>query len=428
VRSELLIGMDKILKFDLSLICEYPVADGLAAQAHDVDPAGPIEGEMMTDKAESADSRVTGENGRRILRRDPNPHLFRPISFRSVTVRNRIMLSPMCQYSAQDGMPNDWHFTHLGARAAGGAGIVCTEAVHVAPRGRITQYDLGLWNDAQRDGLARIAGFIAAQGAVPAIQLGHAGRKASVGRPWDGTGPVPVSQGGWSTVSASAKAYADGWPTPAELDAAGIQAELDAMAQATRRARGAGFQIIELHAAHGYLIHQFYSPLSNARTDEYGGSFDNRIRFLNESLEAMRSEWPDDLPLFVRLSVTDWVEGGWTLEDSVRLCKVLKDRGDVDLIDCSSGGNDPRQQIPIHPGYQVPLARQIRAETGLATGAVGLINAPDLAESIVANGDADLVLLGRGLLADPHWPLKAATTLKAQNVVWPVQYERSNIF
>ncbi len=382
----------------------------------------------MTDKPESADSRVTGENGRRILRRDPNPHLFRPISFRSVTVRNRIMLSPMCQYSAQDGMPNDWHFTHLGARAAGGAGIVCTEAVHVAPRGRITQYDLGLWNDAQRDALARIAGFVAAQGAVPAIQLGHAGRKASVGRPWDGTGPVPVSQGGWSTVSASAIAYADGWPTPAELDAAGIQAELDAMAQATRRARDAGFRIIELHAAHGYLIHQFYSPLSNARTDGYGRSFDNRIRFLYESLDAMRSEWPDDLPLFVRLSVTDWVEGGWTVADSVRLCKVLRDRGDVDLIDCSSGGNDPRQQIPIHPGYQVPLARQIRAETGLATGAVGLINAPDLAESIVANGDADLVLLGRGLLADPHWPLKAANTLKAQNVVWPVQYERSNIF
>ncbi len=376
----------------------------------------------------STDSRVSGENARRILRRDPNPHLFRSITFGSVTVRNRIMLSPMCQYSAQDGMPNDWHFTHLGARAAGGAGIVCTEAVHVAPRGRITAYDLGLWNDAQRDALARIAAFVAAQGAVPAIQLGHAGRKASVGRPWDGTGPVPPHKGGWTTVGPSEMAYAKGWPTPAALDASGIQSELDALAQATRRAREAGFKIVELHAAHGYLIHQFYSPLSNDRTDAYGGSFDNRIRFLLDSLDAMRSEWPDDLPLFVRLSVSDWVEGGWTVKDSVRLCHVLKARGDVDLIDCSSGGNDPRQQIPIHPGYQVPFARQIRAETGLATGAVGLINAPDLAESIVANGDADLVLLGRGLLADPHWPLKAANILKAQNVVWPVQYERSNIF
>lgn len=382
----------------------------------------------MTEPAAAADSRVTGENARRILRRDPNPHLFRPISFRSVTARNRIMLSPMCQYSAQDGMPNDWHLTHLGARAAGGAGIVCTEAVHVFPHGRITRHDLGLWNDMQRDALTRIAGFIASQGAVPAIQLGHAGRKASVGRPWEGTRPVPVSEGGWNTVSASAKAYAADWPVPDALDGNGIQAELDALATATRRAREAGFQIVELHAAHGYLIHQFYSPLSNLRTDEYGGSFDNRVRFLIDSLEAMRSEWPDDLPLFVRLSVTDWVDGGWTVDDSIRLCEILKARGDVDLIDCTSGGNDPRQQIPIHPGYQVPFARQIKAETGLSTGAVGLINAPDLAESIVANGDADLVLMGRGLLADPHWPLKAANALKAQNVAWPVQYERSNIF
>ncbi|MDX1819321.1 MAG: NADH:flavin oxidoreductase/NADH oxidase [Paracoccaceae bacterium] len=382
----------------------------------------------MTASSTSTDSRVTGENARRILRRDPNPHLFRPISFRSVTARNRIMLSPMCQYSAQDGMPNDWHFTHLGARATGGVGIVCTEAVHVSPHARITPHDLGLWNDAQRDALARIVRFVSAQGAVPAIQLGHAGRKASVGRPWEGSIPVPASDGGWNTVAPSARPYADTWPTPAALDRDGIQAELDALAQATRRAREAGFQIVELHAAHGYLIHQFYSPLSNARTDDYGGSFDNRIRFLIDSLEAMRSEWPADLPLFVRLSVTDWVTGGWTVDDSLALCQILKARGDVDLIDCSSGGNDPRQQIPIHAGYQVPLARRIRAETGLPTGAVGLINAPDLAESIVANGDADLVLLGRGLLADPHWPLKAANALKAQNVTWPVQYERSNIF
>ena len=382
----------------------------------------------MSDTTASADSRVTGENARRILRRDPNPHLFRPITFRSVTVRNRIMLSPMCQYSAQDGMPNDWHFMHLGARATGGVGIACTEAVHVSPHARITPHDLGLWNDAQRDALARIAGVVESQGAVPAIQLGHAGRKASVGRPWEGSIPVPAANGGWNTIGPSPLPYADGWPAPAALDSAGIQAELDALAQATRRARQAGFKIVELHAAHGYLIHQFYSPLSNTRTDAYGGSFDNRIRFLIESLAAMRSEWPDDLPLFIRLSVTDWVEGGWSVDDSVALCQILKARGDVDLIDCSSGGNDPRQQIPIHPGYQVPLARRIKAETGLATGAVGLINAPDLAESIIANGDADLVLLGRGLLADPHWPLTAAHALKAQNVTWPVQYERSNIF
>lgn len=387
-----------------------------------------IGNDIVTDKTASADSRVTGENARRILRRDPNPHLFRPITFRSVTARNRIMLSPMCQYSAQDGMPNDWHFAHLAARATGGVGILCTEAVHVSPHARITPFDLGLWNDAQRDALARIVRFVVSQGAVPAIQLGHAGRKASVGRPWEGSSPIPPAEGGWETVGPSPLAFAAGWPQPAVLDAAGIQSELDALAQATRRAREAGFQIIELHAAHGYLIHQFYSPLSNDRTDGYGGSFDNRIRFLIASLDAMRSEWPDDLPLFIRLSVTDWVDGGWTVEDSVKLCQILKARGDVDLIDCSSGGNDPRQHIPIHPGYQVPLARRIKAETGFATGAVGLINAPDLAESIVANGDADLVLLGRGLLADPHWPLKAATALKAQNVTWPVQYERSNIF
>ena len=374
------------------------------------------------------DSRVSGEDGRRILRRDPNPHLFRPIRFRSVEVRNRLMLSPMCQYSATDGIANDWHFVHLGARAVGGAGIVSTEAVHVSPRARITRHDLGLWNDAQRDALARIAAFVEAQGAVPAIQLGHAGRKASVGRPWEGSKPVPEAEGGWPTVSCSETPYAAGWPVPAALSEAEIGDEMAAMAAAARRAREAGFRILEIHAAHGYLIHQFYSPLSNSRTDGYGGSFDNRIRFLTESIDAVRVEWPDDLPLFVRLSATDWVEGGWTLGDTVRLARLLKARGDVDLIDCSSGGNDPRQQIPIHPGYQVPLAHEVRQQAGIATGAVGLLNAPDLVESVIANGSADLVLIGRGLLADPHWPLKAANALKAQNVTWPVQYERSNIY
>ena len=376
----------------------------------------------------TTDSRVSGENERRILRREPNPHLFRALRIRSVEIRNRIMLSPMCQYSAADGMPNEWHAVHLGARAVGGAGIVCTEAVHTEPRGRITRHCLGLWNDAQRDSFKRIAGFIEAQGAVPAIQLGHAGRKASVGRPWEGSRPVAADAGGWPVVSASPLPYADGWPEPAELAPDEIRHCLDGLAAAARRARGAGFRIVELHAAHGYLIHQFYSPLSNRRTDAYGGSFENRVRVLHESIAAVRSEWSAELPLFLRLSVTDWVDRGWQLDDSIRLAQVLKDAGDVDLIDCSSGGNDPRQTIPIHSGYQVPLAAAIRSQSGLPTGAVCLLQSPDLAESIIANGQADLVVLGRALMADPMWPLRAATALKAQNVSWPIQYERSNIF
>ncbi|MFQ5660635.1 MAG: NADH:flavin oxidoreductase/NADH oxidase [Gammaproteobacteria bacterium] len=374
------------------------------------------------------DSRTSGENGRRILQRDPNPHLFRPITFRSVTVRNRIMLSPMCQYSAEQGLANDWHFVHLGARAAGGAGIVSTEAVHVEPRGRITPHCLGLWNDNQRDKLQRIAAFIAQQGAIPAIQLGHAGRKASVGRPWEGTRPIPKSAGGWEVISASDRPYANGWPVPTPMSHEEIKEAMKIFSNAVCRARQAGFKILELHGAHGYLIHQFLSPLSNFRNDGYGGSFENRIRFLLESIDAARREWPDELPLFLRLSVTDWVEGGWDVGDSIQLASLLKQRGDVDLIDCSSGGNDPRQQIPIYPGYQVPFAQKIRETAGMSTAAIGLIQSPDLAESIIANGQADLVVLGRALLADPVWPLRAANKLKAKNVTWPVQYERSNIF
>lgn len=382
----------------------------------------------MAETMQVANSGTSGENVRRILRRDPNPFLFRPIKIRSVEVRNRIMLSPMCQYSATDGMANDWHFVHLGARAAGGAGIVCTEAVHVAARGRITKHCLGLWNDQQRDKLAKIADFIGSCGAVPAIQIGHAGRKASVTRPWEGAIPVSESDGGWSTVAPSPKPYADGWPMPRELGQDDIDDELQAMASAAKRAREAGFKILELHAAHGYLTHQFYSPLSNFRADRYGGSFENRTRFLFETVDAVRSEWPDDLPLFMRLSVTDWVPGGWDLEESVRLVGLLAARGQVDLVDCSSGGNDPRQVIPIYPAYQVELARAVKQRTGMLTGAVGLINSPDLAESTIASGAADIVLLGRTLLADPVWPLRAAKVLKAGNVKWPVQYERSDIF
>lgn len=374
------------------------------------------------------DSRISGENERRILKRDPDPHLFRPVTFRSVTARNRIMLSPMCQYSGQEGLSSDWHLIHLGARATGGTGIVFTEAVHVEPRGRITRHCLGLWNDEQRDRLARIAAFVEARGAVPAIQLGHAGRKASVGRPWEGTRPVPVSEGGWEVIAPSALPYAKGWPMPKAMSGDDIDTAIAVLQAAVRRARQAGFKLLELHAAHGYLIHQFLSPLSNQRRDQYGGSFDNRIRFLLDSLAAVRREWPEELPLFLRLSVTDWVEGGWDLEQSIRLVTLLREQGQVDLVDCSSGGNDPCQRIPIHPGYQIPFARSIRQRTGLPTAAVGLIHSPDLAESVLANGDADLVVLGRALLADPIWPLRAAATLKAGNVAWPVQYERSNIF
>ncbi|MBL3555191.1 MULTISPECIES: NADH:flavin oxidoreductase/NADH oxidase [Marinobacter] len=355
--------------------------------------------------------------------------MFRPIRFRSVEARNRIMLSPMCQYSGENGLSNDWHFVHLGARAAGGVGWVFTEAVHIEPRGRITPNCLGLWNDEQRDRLARIASYVADQGAVPGIQLGHAGRKASVGRPWEGSHPLRADTGGWEDlVSASALPYASQWQVPEAMNQNQIDESLEALKSATRRAREAGFQALELHGAHGYLIHQFLSPLSNQRTDEYGGTFENRIRFLQESIAVVREEWPDDLPLFLRLSCTDWVDGGWTLDDTVRLATLLRFQGDVDLIDCSSGGNDPRQQIPIHPGYQVPLSQAVRTRADIATGAVGLIHSPDLAESIIANGQADLVILGRALLSDPAWPLRAAAALKAENVEWPKQYERSNIF
>ena len=374
------------------------------------------------------DSRTSGEDDRRILRRDPNPHLFRPITFGSVTVRNRIMLSPMCQYSATDGLMNDWHFVHLASRAVGGAGIVCTEAVHTEPRARITKYCLGLWNDAQRDAMKRVVDFIATQGAIPAIQLGHAGRKASVGRPWEGSRPVSAADGGWAAIGPTSEPYAEGWPAPTAMTKAMIRKSLEELASAVRRAREAGFRIIDIHAAHGYLIHQFYSPLSNLREDDYGGSFENRIRLLLETVDAVRSEWPLGNPLFFRISVTDWVEGGWSVEDSIALCKILKARGDIDLVDCSSGGNDRRQQIPIHPGYQVPLAAAVRAATGMRTGTAGLIHSADLAESIVANAQADLVVIGRALLADPYWPLRAAGQLKAASVKWPVQYERSNIF
>ncbi|MGD9920261.1 MAG: NADH:flavin oxidoreductase/NADH oxidase [Pseudorhodoplanes sp.] len=368
------------------------------------------------------------ENARRILQRDPNPHLFRQLALRSVSARNRIMLSPMCQYSATDGLANDWHYAHLAARAVGGAGIVCVEATHVEPRGRITGHCLGLWNDEQRDALARIAAFVAQQGAVPAIQIGHAGRKASVSRPWEGTLPLKEDAGGWTVIGPSDVPYAQGFPVPLAMDSETIAQVKEAFRMAARRARIAGFKILELHAGHGYLFHQFFAPVSNRRTDEYGGSLDNRARLLLETIDVVRTEWPLELPLFVRISLTDWVPGGWDIGEGLTLCRMLRARGDVDLIDCTSGGNDARQRIEIHPGYQVPLAERVRREVGIATGAVGLIGSPEMAEEVVANGRADLVILGRALLSNPHWPLHAANALKAKNVSWPVQYERSNIF
>ena len=370
---------------------------------------------------------MRGENERRVLQRDPNPHIFRPLALRSVSTRNRIVVSPMCQYSAIDGMPNDWHFQHLASRAVGGAGIVFTEVTHIEPRGRITPYCLGLWNDGQRDALARISHFIKAQGALAGIQIGHAGRKASNARAREGGRPLTPDAGGWEVIAPSPIPYADGHLMPLEMDQKTINSTLDLFAASARRSREAGFDVLEIHAAHGYVIHQFLSPLSNQRTDRYGGSFENRTRFMREAIDAVRSEWPDSLPLFVRISATDWVGGGWDLEASVQLAKVLKADGKVDLVDCSSGALSPHQKLTVHPGYQVPFAAAIRNGAGIATGAVGLINSADMAELIVANGQADLIFLGRAMLGDPYWPMHAAKALRVQ-FPWPWQYERGDIY
>ena len=355
------------------------------------------------------------------------PHLFRPIAFRSVTAKNRITVSPMCQYSATDGMPDDWHLQNLASRAVGGAGIVFAEATNVEARGRITPQCTGLWNDAQRDAFARIVRFVKTQGAVAGMQLGHAGRKGSSARPWEGGKGIAPERGGWDIIAPSAIAFADGHPVPREMDEKTIAATVAQFAASARRTREAGFDVIEIHGAHGYLVSTFLSPITNRRTDRYGGSFENRTRFLLEIVDAVRSEWPDDKPLFVRLSCSDWIEGGWGLEDSVKLAQVLKAGGKVDLIDCSSGGVDPRQKIDLKPGYQVPFAAAIRARAGIATGAVGMISRPELAEEILASGHADLVIMARAFLNDPYWPLHAARALK-HKLPWPKQYERGDIF
>ena len=350
-------------------------------------------------------------------------HLFEPLTLRSVTLRNRIGVSPMCQYSCQDGLATDWHLVHLGSRAVGGAGLVMVEATAVEARGRISPEDLGLWSDAHAQPLARAASFISAQGAVPGIQLAHAGRKASTFRPWAaGSGEVARELGGWETVSPSAIPFSPSYPKPVALTREEIHGITIAFVAATLRALGAGFKLIELHGAHGYLGHSFLSPLANHRTDEYGGSLENRARFLLETTRQVRAAMGEALPLCVRLSCTDWAEGGFTPQESVQVSRWLKDAG-ADLIDCTSGGLAAQQKIPVGPGYQVHLARQVRAEADVPTASVGMITEPAQADEIVRSGAADLVLLARAELRDPYWPIHAALALGHPAPI-PPQYAR----
>ncbi|MCX6055211.1 MAG: NADH:flavin oxidoreductase/NADH oxidase [Chloroflexi bacterium] len=350
-------------------------------------------------------------------------HLFDPLTIGSITLRNRIGVSPMCQYSYEDGLSNDWQLVHLGSRAAGGVGLVITEATAVEPNGRITPFDVGLWSEEQIGPLKRVTDFIKSQGAVAGIQIAHAGRKACTGRPWEGGKPVlTTDQKYWQVVGPSPIAFSSEHQTPHELKKEEIQKIQKKFADAATRALRAGFEWLELHAAHGYLIHSFYSPLSNHRTDEYGGSFDNRTRFLMETLDGIRKVWPEDLPLTVRISGTDWVEGGWTVQDSVQLSQMMKEMG-VDLIDCSSGGNIATVNLSLGAGYQVPISETIRKGAGIATATVGLISSPAHADEIIRNNRADIVLLGRELLRDAYWALHAAKTLGITGPV-PVQYLR----
>jgi 2,4-dienoyl-CoA reductase-like NADH-dependent reductase (Old Yellow Enzyme family) len=350
--------------------------------------------------------------------------LFDELGLRGVTLRNRIGVSPMCQYSSADGFADDWHFVHLGQFAVGGAALVLTEATAVVPEGRISPQDLGLWKDEHVDMLARIGRFVRAHGAVWGSQLAHAGRKASTAQPWKGGGPIGAGLGGWSPIDApSALAFDAEYQTPRALDAAGIRRVIDAFRDAARRALAAEMQIVEVHAAHGYLLHQFLSPLSNQRRDEYGGSFENRVRIVREVIRAIRDVWPDALPLAVRLSATDWHEDGWTTDETVELSRLLHADG-ADLIDCTSGGLVPRVRISVGPGYQVAFAERVRREAGVSTASVGMITNPAQADTIVRSGQADVVLLARELLRDPHWPLRAARELR-RDVPWPPQYERA---
>ena len=356
------------------------------------------------------------------------PHLFSEFRLKDITLRNRIGVSPMCQYSSDDGVANDWHLVHLGSRAVGGAGLIICEATAVTSDGRISPQDAGLWKDAQIEPLARINRFITAQGVVPGVQLAHAGRKASTQRPWDGHGQVPESAGGWLPAGPSALAFdPSNERVPHELSREEIAGIVDAFRAAAARSLAAGYRWLEIHAAHGYLAHEFLSPLSNKRTDEYGGSFDNRLRFAVEVTRAVKSVWPESLPLTMRISATDWTEGGWTPDDSVELARRLKAEG-VDLFDCSSGGNVPHARIPVAPDYQVFLSEKLRREAGVVTAAVGMITEAQQADAIIREGRADMVLLARELLRDPYWPLHAAKELGADEALkdaTPPQYARA---
>lgn len=349
--------------------------------------------------------------------------LFSSLSIRSVTLKNRLVVSPMCQYSSVDGFANDWHLVHLGSRAIGGAGLIFTEATAVSPEGRISPQDLGIWKDEHITMLRRITEFISAYGSVPGIQLAHAGRKGSTPPAWEKSRVLPESEGGWETVAPSPIAYRAGDPVPHELSTAEIAQVVADFRAAASRAIEAGFKVIEIHAAHGYLLHEFLSPVSNQRADDYGGSFENRIRILLEVIAGIQEVWPDDLPLFVRISATDWVENGWTPNDSVALARVLLTKK-IDLVDCSSGANVSGVRIPVKPLYQVPFADRIRKETGMPTGAVGLITTAAEAESVLQAGSADLIFMARQMLRDPYFPRHAAKELR-EAVNWPVQYERA---
>jgi 2,4-dienoyl-CoA reductase-like NADH-dependent reductase (Old Yellow Enzyme family) len=350
--------------------------------------------------------------------------LFDPLTIRKVRFKNRVFVSPMCQYSCgKEGLALAWHLVNLGRYAVGGAGLVFTEATAVSPVGRITAADLGIWSDAHAEALRPTVDFLKSQGAIPGIQLAHAGRKGSTEVPWRGGGKVSPTAGGWTPVAPSAVAFSPTYPDPAALDAAGIATVIDEFVAATRRARAAGFEVIELHAAHGYLLHQFLSPLSNRRDDAWGGVFEHRAKLALDVATAVRNAWPSELPLFVRISATDWAEGGWDLPESVRLARALCERG-VDLVDCSSGGLVPGVKIPIGPGYQVPFARAIREGAQVATGAVGMITQPSQANEIISSGSADAVFLARELIRDPNWPLHAARAVGV-DVPWPLQHERA---
>ena len=351
-------------------------------------------------------------------------HLFESLRLRGVEFPHRIVVSPMCQYSCVNGFATDWHFVHLGSRAVGRAAAVIAEATAITADARISPKDLGIWTDDHIEPLRRVFSFVAEQGSVPGIQLAHAGRKASTNEPWNGGKPITSAQGGWTPIVApSPLAFADGYQVPHALSVPEIAVVVEAFAAAVRRAHAAGAKLIELHAAHGYLLHSFLSPLSNQRTDQYGGSFTNRIRMLCEVVTATRKVWPDEYPLWVRVSATDWTEGGWTVEECVESARILKPLG-VDLIDCSSGGNVSNAKIPVGPGYQVAFAEQIRRESGVPTGAVGMITDAAQADQIIRSRQADVVILARQFLRDPYWPLLAARAL-GKEIKWPLQYERA---